>query len=127
MASLDMMFAAHVVHGDGFKLALDEGVLPEHIYDDGEKIFSYVRGHFVQYGKLPDAVTVRRDTGVVVPDLIDAPETAQYYVDKVRERARDKVTREAVKRQIEALDQDDATAAIEAATEMVAEASRQGL
>lgn len=58
-------------------------ILPETLLDREREAYDFVRGHFRTYRSLPEAATVREETGIVLPG---ANETLQFYVDRVDDR-----------------------------------------
>jgi replicative DNA helicase len=106
---------------------LDAGVEAQHLFDDGQAMFECVRDHFAQYGKVPDVDTVEQETGITVPSLAAVPEPLAYYIDRVKDRALDRLATEKVKAAVTALEQTDSNAAVEAAKELLTEVSRQNL
>lgn len=122
-----MCMVTHIVRGNCFGVAVEQGLLREHLFDDGRKVFDLVLGHYAKYGKVPDVATVLRDTGVEVPDLADVKEPFEYYLDKVKERARDNVTKEGVKSQLRAMEAGRTEDAIDAATKLSEDLARLNL
>ena len=122
-----MCMVTHIVRGNCFGVAVEQGLLREHLFDDGKKVFDLVLAHYAKYGKVPDAATILRDTGVDVPDLADVKEPFEYYLDKVKERARDNVTKEGVKSQLRAMEAGRTEDAIDAATKLSEDLARLNL
>ncbi len=106
---------------------LDAGIEVDHLYDDGQAIFEYVRDHFAQYGKVPDAATIDQDIGIKVPLLGSVPEPLDYYIDQVKARALDRLTTTKIKEAVTALEKTDTKAALEAAKELLSEISKKNL
>jgi len=127
MPSLDMCLMAHVVHGGRIGVVADSGVLREHLFDEAQRVYDHVVAHYAKYGKVPDAATVEGDTKVVVPPLSDVKEPVGYYVDKVKERARDNLTKEGVKSQLRAMEAGRTQEAIDAASKLAEDVTRLNL
>jgi replicative DNA helicase len=122
-----MSLCVHILRNGGLPPVLEAGTDPEHLFDDGKKVFEYIRVHYGKYGKIPDVATVETDTKVDVPDLADIPEPVDYYIDRIKQRALDKLTAEQTKKQLEALDNNDANKAVEEAQELLSKISKQNL
>jgi replicative DNA helicase len=127
MPSLDVSLCVHIVRNDGWFRVLDAGIESQHLFDDGQAMFECVRDHFAQYGKVPDADTVEQDTGLAVPMFSTVTEPLDYYIDRVKDRALDKLATEKVKAAVAALERTDSEGAVEAAKELLTEVSRQNL
>lgn len=57
---------------------------PEMMVEGREReAYDFVRGHHRTYRELPQATTLREETGIVLPG---APESLQFYVDQVNDR-----------------------------------------
>jgi len=122
-----MCVVTHIVRGNCFGVAVEQGLLREHLFDDGRAVFDLVLAHYAKYGKVPDVATVLRDTGVEVPDLADVKEPVGYYLDKVKERARDNLAKEGVKTQLRAMEAGRTEEAIDAAAKLSEDLARLNL
>jgi len=122
-----MSLVAHIVRGTSFGKAMEQGLLRDHLFDDAKKVFDVVLTHYSKYGKIPDADTVKKDTGVEVPDLKDVKEPFEYYLDKAKERARDNLAKEGVKSQLRAMELGRTDAAIDAAAKLSEDLTRMNL
>ena len=129
MPSIDMSLCVHAIHGGGaaWQKILDSGLKPDAFFDDGRKVFEHTLNHFTQYGKTPDAQTVFVDTNIMVPALTDIPEPVDYYIDRLKSRAVDNLTKNRVKEQLEAMDKGDAKGAIAAAHGLMSDLHKQNL
>jgi replicative DNA helicase len=122
-----MSLCVHILRNDGLPAVLEAGTDPEHLFDDGKTVFQFIRVHYGKYGKIPDVPTVETDTKIDIPDLSDIPEPINYYIDRVKQRALDKLTAEQTKKQLEALDNNDANKAVEEAQQLLSQVSKQNL
>lgn len=122
-----MSLCVQILRNGGLHAVLEAGTDPEHLFDEGQKVFNYLREHYGKYGKLPDIATVETDTKIDIPELVDIAEPVDYYIDRIKQRALDKLTAEQTKKQLEALDNNDAGKAIEEAQELLSKVSKQNL
>jgi len=74
--------AALIKHGD-MAPVLESGIEPDMLFDEGREVFEFILAHFKKYSALPEAKTIRVDTGV---KLYKPREEIAYYVDKIRSR-----------------------------------------
>lgn len=122
-----MCLVAHIIRGNCFGVSVEQGLLREHFFDDAKRVFDTVLAHYAKYGKVPDADTIKKDTGVEVPDLADVKEPFGYYLDKVKERARDNLAKEGVKSQLRAMEAGRTEEAIDAAAKLSEDLARLNL
>lgn len=122
-----MGLVAHIVHGGCFGVVVEQGVGGEHLFAEARVAFDYILVHYSKYGKVPDAATIERDTKVVVPPLSDVKEPVGYYIDKVKERARDNLAKEGVKSQVRAMESGRTQEAIDAAAKLSEDLARLNL
>jgi len=122
-----MSLCVQILRNGGLPEVLEAGTDPEHLFDEGQLVFKYIREHYGKYGKVPDVATVETDTKADIPELGDIPEPVNYYIDRIKQRALDKLTAEQTKKQLEALDNNDANKAVEEAQELLSKVSKQNL
>jgi replicative DNA helicase len=122
-----MSLCVQILRNGGLHAVLEAGTDPDHLFDEGQKVFNYLREHYGKYGKLPDVATVETDTKIDIPELADIAEPVDYYIDRIKQRALDKLAAEQTKKQLEALDSNDANKAIEEAQTLLSQVSKQNL
>lgn len=128
MASIDVSFCTHILRGTtGISPITDTGFRAEHFFDEGKTLFQYILDHFAKYGKVPDVATTEQDTKIQIPPMSDIPEPLPYYIDRLRARALDYLTKEQVKKAVSAMDKLDTDAAITASKDLLTEISKQNL
>lgn len=127
MPSLDMSVAVHMVRNGGFTAVIDSGILADHLFDDGRKIYEFTRSHFAQFGKVPDAATILTDLKIEVPPSSDVVEPVAYFIDRIKSRALDKLAKEHAKAATAAMDRVDSKGVIDAAKELLTAISQQNL
>jgi replicative DNA helicase len=106
---------------------LDAGIEDDHLFDEGRTIVRYVRDHFSKYGQVPDSKTIETDIKFIVPELSEVPEPIGYYIDRIKERALDRLAANQVKKMLEAADRVDTPGIVEASKELLTEINRQSL
>lgn len=127
MPSIDLSLAIHVARGTAFQLVRDHGLSPEVMYDEGRKVYEYVLEYFGKYGKIPDPGTIENDLKFPIPPLTDAPEPPSYYLDRIKERALDKMVLEATQAQTRAMEKLNTRAAMDAVKKLLSDVNRMSL
>lgn len=127
MPSIDMCLVTHIVHGGSISVIRDHGVTAESIYDESRKVFEYVMAHFGKHGKVPNPTTIENDTKIKIPPLSDVPEPVTYYIERVKERALDRLVMESTKAQTSAMDKLNTKGALNSVKRLLADINRLNL
>jgi hypothetical protein len=129
MLTLDLSLVKKMIEDPSTITTLqDAGVVRDMFFDEGQEAYDFVLDFYKEYSKMPDAMTLSQNVGVVMEG--DTPEPVEYYVDKLVTRWKGNTVGGAMEKAADALskgDPDEALSLIAAAASEVKAISGDGM
>jgi replicative DNA helicase len=87
--SLDIEFCCAILKEEAVEFLTEDRVHPEHLREDGKRIFEFLRSYYSQYGSLPTLTTIHAELNLVdgaTAAYYDDLDPLDYYSDTIRQR-----------------------------------------